>query len=95
VLNIVFRSKPAVSASGVVVVAASKEMLSKVRQLAEQLDRVASKVRLSATFVEVRTTESSGLGVSFVADVLGVELAGAAPISHVGGRCFLYTLLQN
>jgi hypothetical protein len=74
VLNSVFPSKPVVSASGVVVITASKEILPKVRQLAEQLDRAASKVRLSATFVEVSTTESSGLGVSLIANVLGAKL---------------------
>jgi type II secretory pathway component GspD/PulD (secretin) len=74
VLNSVFPSKPAVSAAGVVVLTASKEQMLKVRQLAEELDRPPSKVKLSATFVEVSTTESSGLGVSLVAEVLGVKL---------------------
>ncbi|MDK6078354.1 type II secretion system protein GspD [Massilia varians] len=74
VLNGAFPSKPAMIAGGVLVLTAGKDLMPKVRQLAEQIDRAAPKVKLSATFVEVSTNEASGIGVSVIADVLGAKL---------------------
>jgi general secretion pathway protein D len=73
-LNAVFPMKPAVAAGSVLVMSGSKDVVSKVKRLAEQLDAAAPKVRLSATFVEVSRTDTSNLGVSVIADVLGAQL---------------------
>lgn len=74
VLNAAFKTSPATSSAGVVVLAGTKSQLEKIMKLAQQLDEAAPKVKLSATFVEVSTNESSGLGVSIIADVLGARL---------------------
>jgi type II secretory pathway component GspD/PulD (secretin) len=71
VINGVFTSKPAAHAGGAVVFSATKTQMEKILKLAEDLDVAAHKVKLSATFVEVSTTESSGLGISVIAQVLG------------------------
>lgn len=75
VLNAAFGvSRPAYAAQDAVVLSASPLELAKVRRLAEELDTVAGNVKLSATFVEVSTNDSSSLGVSVIADVLGAQL---------------------
>lgn len=74
VINGVFVAKPAVSAAGVVVISAPKTQIEQILKLAGQLDESAHKVKLSATFVEVSSNESSGLGVSLIAQVLGAKL---------------------
>lgn len=74
VLNAAFQSKPAVAAADYVVLTGSEKLLAKMHKLAEQVDDPAQKVRISATFVEVSTNDSRSLGVSVIADVLGVSL---------------------
>lgn len=74
VLNGVFPNKPATAAPGVIVFSAPKDEIPKLLKLSEQLDTASSKVKLSATFVEVSTNEASGIGVSLIADVLGARL---------------------
>lgn len=74
VLNAVFSSKPAVVSGGAVVISASKDRLQKVLTVAKGIDTAPHKVKVSATFVEVSTNASSGVGVSVIADLLGVKL---------------------
>ncbi len=73
-LNAALPEKPASAASGLVVLSANKMRIEEVRKLAQQLDTSVHKVKLSATFVEVSSNESNGLGISLVAQVLGAKL---------------------
>ncbi len=75
VLNAAFPFlRPALAAQDAIVLSAPADELAKVRKLADELDTVVSNVKLSATFVEVSTNESTALGVSVIADVLGTRL---------------------
>lgn len=74
VLNAAFLTKPASTASDYVVITGTEKQLAKMRKLAEQVDQPAHKVRISATFVEVSTSDSNSLGVSVIADVLGASI---------------------
>jgi type II secretory pathway component GspD/PulD (secretin) len=79
VLNAAFQSKPAVAASDFVVIAGSKNSVEKMLKLAADVDQPLPKVRISATFVEVSSSDSNGLGVSVLADVLGARLGIRVP----------------
>lgn len=75
VLNAAFPAgRVAFPAQDAIVLSGSPGELAKARKLAEQLDTVSSNIKLSATFVEVSTNESSSLGVSVIAEVLGARL---------------------
>lgn len=74
VINAVFISKPAVLAGPALVISAPKDELGRIKALCDEIDSVASKVKLSATFVEYTRSDSSSLGVSVIADVLGLKL---------------------
>lgn len=75
VLNSVFPAKPASIAGGLVVISAStKDRIEKILSVAKGVDSQPHKVKISATFVEVSSNASSGLGVSVVADLLGLKL---------------------
>lgn len=73
-VNTTYLNKPATTAGGVVILSASKEYLPKLIELVRSIDERANKVRVSATFVEVSTNAATALGVSVVANVLGVKL---------------------
>lgn len=73
-LNSVFVLKPASVAGSVVVISAPKDILNKALSVARSIDTAPHKVKVSATFVEVSTNESSGVGVSVIANLLGVKL---------------------
>lgn len=74
VVNAAFRVKPVSVVSDVLVISAPASTVEKVRKLLEQVDQAPSKVRVSATFVEVSSSGADNLGLSLVADVLGVQL---------------------
>lgn len=75
VLNSAFKNQPATAAAENVILTGTKEQIERMLKLARQLDQhEARKVRLSATFVEVSANDSSSLGVSIIADVLGAKL---------------------
>lgn len=97
VLNAVFSSKPAAIAGGVLVLSGSKDLIEKILEVARGVDMAPHKVKVSATFVEVSTTVSSGLGVSVIANLLGAKLgiklgdASAGSLS-LGGNSFQVVL---
>lgn len=74
VLNASFANKLVVAVADYVVLTGSKKQIAKMLRLAEQVDEPLQRVRISATFVEVSSNESAGLGVSVVANVLGAHL---------------------
>lgn len=73
-VNLAYLNKPATIAGGVIILSAPKENLIKLFDLVRSIDVQANKVRVSATFVEVSTNAATALGVSVVANVLGVKL---------------------
>lgn len=72
-LNAVFSAKGSVVAGGALVLSAPKDQIDALVDLAQQIDIAPHKVKISATFVEVSTSASSGRGVSVAADVLGAK----------------------
>lgn len=74
ILNAVFKSKPATSAGSSVVLLASDDELKKMLVLCSKIDSEPSKVKISATFVEVSNSDSKSLGLSVVASFLGSSL---------------------
>jgi general secretion pathway protein D len=74
VINSVFLTKPATVAGGVLVFSASKEMMPKITELAQSIDLIPPKVKISASFVEVSNIDSSNFGISIIADLLGAKL---------------------
>ena len=74
VLSATFGRNVANLAGSRVVITASKERIEKVMALAQAVDVLPHKVNVSATFVEVSSNASNGLGVSLVANVLGAKL---------------------
>lgn len=71
VLNAAFGPAVARPAGSVVVLSAAKDRLEAVRNLADQLDVAARNVEVSASFVEVTTSDGGSSGLSLVANVLG------------------------
>ncbi len=72
-INTIFSSKSAVVAGGALVLSAPKSQIHKLSDLTRQIDVAPRKVRISASFLEVSSSASSGLGVSVIANVLGAK----------------------
>lgn len=77
VLNAAFGAGTASRAGSQLVVAANKAVIDKALTLAADIDVAPAQVTVSATFVEVSSTDGKSRGFSLIANVLGARLGGS------------------
>lgn len=77
VLNAAFGAGTASRAGAQLVVSANKAIIDKALSLATDIDIAPAQVTVSATFVEVSSTDGKSRGFSLIANVLGARLGAS------------------
>lgn len=75
VIGAAFGAKAAAASGGLLVVTGTKADIVKINKLLETLDSLPKLVDVSASWVEVTTSASTGRGISLAAKVLGEKLS--------------------
>lgn len=99
VLNAAFSAPVARPGGSAVIVAAPKDRIETILELADDLDVLPKNVEVSASFVEVATSASGSSGLSLVASVLGARFGvqvgqgqGAVTVSNQNFQLILDAL---
>ena len=77
VINQGFGQKPAQLAGNRVIVTAPKTKLDRIFELIEQLDSAPALLDVSASWIEVTSTNTSGRGISLMANILGAKFGAS------------------
>jgi len=84
IMNAAFGANTAIRAGSQLVISASKSRIDKAMTLASDIDVAPAKVTVSATFVEVSSTDGKSHGFSLIATVLGAKLGAAIGSTDTG-----------